>query len=326
MTVLTAITPRRSSAWWPSTSAQEVVHRCLAPAAAIALFIWVALLQGDVVSYEGMTLLLAGAVPLAATAMAEMFVISIGDIDVGIGYFVGLVNAVVAQYMPGHPVGAWALLAVLVLGYVAIGAIVQLGRVPSIVATLGASFIWMGAGLVVLPIPGGSAPGWLTSLFNRRPPIVPFPILAVLALVVVCSIVVTKFKHGVAIRAMGANPQAVARSGWSLLRLRMTCFGLAGVFGVVAGLCVTAVADSGSPSSSSDYTLLAVASVILGGAQFAGGYAYPLGTAAGALAISQATSLLTFLNISSNYQGAVVGLILMVVLLGRVVTKGRRQA
>jgi ribose transport system permease protein len=289
------------------------------------MFIWVASLQPDVANYEGITLLFSGAVPLAATAMAEMFVISIGDIDVGIGYFVGLTNAVVAQYMPNHPLGAWGLLVVLVGAYVGMGALIQLGRVPSIVATLGASFIWMGAGLVILPIPGGSAPGWLTRLFNSRPPFVPFPIVAIIVLVVVCGWLTSRYKYGVAIRAMGANAQAVGRNGWSLLRLRMTCFGLAGIFGVIAGFAVTAVADSGAPTSSADYTLLAVAAVILGGAEFSGGFAFPLGAAAGALAISQATSLLTFLNISSNYQGAVVGLILMVVLLGRVLTRSRNR-
>lgn len=304
------------------TQPREIVNRSLAPAAAIGMFIWVALLQGDVATYSGLTLLLSSALPLVAAALAAMFVISIGDIDVGIGYFIGLTNAITSEYLPGHEVLGWLLLAGLVLAYAGIGALIELGRIPSIVATLGASFIWMGAGLVVLPVPGGTSPSWLTSLFNSRPPLVPFPILVIVVLVAVTGWFVSRTTWGVAIKAVGANSQSARRHGWSILRLRMLCFGIAGVLGVIGGLAVTGVSDSGSPGSSADLTLLAIAAVILGAGEFWGGYAFPLGAAAGAVAIGLATSLLTFLNVGTNYQGSVVGIILIVILIARVITRG----
>lgn len=304
------------------TQPREVVHRLLAPLAAVAMFVWVASLEGAVANYTGLSILLSSAVPLAAAALAAMVVISIGDIDVGIGYFIGLTNAVSAEYLPHHEILGWLVLAGLILGYAGIGALIELGRVPSIVATLGASFIWMGAGLAVLPIPGGSAPTWLTSFFSSSPPLVPMPILIIVVLVAMTAWFMAQTPWGVAIRAVGSNAQAVRRHGWSVLKLRMICFGIAGILGVVGGLSVTAVSDSGSPGSSADLTLLAIAAVILGAGEFSGGYAFPLGAIAGAVAISLATSLLTFLNVSANYQGSVVGIILLVVLVARVVTKG----
>jgi ribose transport system permease protein len=307
------------------THPREVLNRSLAPVAAIGMFIWLASLEGDVATYSGLTLLLSSAIPLVAAALAAMVVISIGDIDVGIGYFIGLTNAISSQYLPHHEVLGWLLLLGLVVAYSGIGALIELGRIPSIVATLGASFIWMGAGLVVLPIPGGLAPGWLTTVFSSRPPFVPFPILVIVVLLAIMIWFVSRTSWGAAIRAVGANTQSVRRHGWSVLQLRMVCFGVAGLLGVIGGLAVTGVADSGSPGSSADLTLLAIAAVILGGGEFAGGYAFPLGAVAGALAISLATSLLTFLNIGSNYQGSVVGIILIVILLARVITKGSRR-
>jgi ribose transport system permease protein len=307
------------------TQRREIVNRALAPAAAIGMFIWVASLQGDVATYSGLTLLLSSAIPLVAASLAALVVISIGDIDVGIGFFIGLTNAISSQYLPRHELLGWLLLIGLILAYSGIGALIELGRVPAIVATLGASFIWMGAGLVVLPVPGGTSPGWLNSFFNLTPPLVPFPIVIMVVLVAATTWFMSRTSLGTGIRAVGANAQSARRHGWSILRLRMVAFGVAGLLGVIGGLSVTAVADSGSPGSSADLTLLAIAAVILGAGEFSGGYAFPLGAVAGAVAISLATSLLTFLNVSSNYQGSVVGIILIVILLARVVTKGSRR-
>jgi ribose transport system permease protein len=118
-------------------------------------------------------------------------------------------------------------------------------------------------------------------------------------------------------RGAGSNRLAVTRYGWSMLRVRMACYGLAAVFGIVAGLTLTGMTLSGDPNGSANYTLLAIASVILGGGQFSGGRARPVGTVMGAFAISLVGQLLVFFNISSAYQAGAQGVILIVVLAGR---------
>ena len=59
-----------------------------------------------------------------------------------------------------------------------LGALIHLRNLPSIVVTLGMSFVWLGLSVLILPTPGGKAPDWLRALMTLKPPLVPFPIIA----------------------------------------------------------------------------------------------------------------------------------------------------
>jgi len=268
-------------------------------------------------SVGGLDLLLSPAVPLVIASFSQMFVIVLGDIDLGTGYLVGLANVVSARYLASSPATAIGLFAVIIVAYMAAGALIQLRRIPSIIVTLGASFIWLGWALVIFPIPGGTSPAWLSSLMNWSPSIIPSAVVFAAVLCVIGQYITHRTVYGTLMRGAGSNRLAVTRFGWSMLRIRLVCYGLAAVFGIVAGLSLTGITSSGDPNASSNYTLLAIASVILGGGSFSGGRALPLGTVMGAFAISLVGQLLVFLNVSSAYQAGAQGVILVAVLAGR---------
>jgi len=267
--------PERLRAWIPAI-------------AAAALYLLIILFQHGAATYSGVTLIFSGTVPLCAAAVAEMFVISLGDIDVGIGYFIGVCNAVAAKFLVGSPVVGVFVLAGLVAAYSMLGALIEIGKMPSILATLGASFIWLGVGLAIYPTPGGAAPTWLLTIYGSNPPFVPFPILALIGLALPAAWYVRRTRGGILLRAMGSNRAAAVGAGISPLRRRIMCYALAGVFGVIGGLAVTALADSGAPSSSGSLTLLAIAAVVLGGGEFSGGIASASGAVLGAVAVELA--------------------------------------
>jgi len=133
---------------------------------------------------------------------------------------------------------------------------------------------------------------------------------------------------GTVMRGMGGNPRAVARAGWSLLRLRVAVYALAGVFGVLSGLALLGLTTSGDANLAGRYTLLSIAAVILGGGEFTGGRVSPSGAVLGALTLTLAASLLTFLNIPPDWQIGVQGGILIAVLGLRAVIEriGRAEA
>lgn len=289
--------------------------------ALLGIFAWCVVLQPQALSVDGATLLFSSAIPLVLAAIAQMFVITLGDIDLGNGYAVGLANVIAARYLASNPLLAIALFAATILGYMAAGALVELRRIPSIIVTLGASFIWLGAALLILNIPGGSAPDWLSSIFNWAPPLLPAPLLYAAIAAAVAYAIMFRSAFGAVLRGAGSNPQAVGRAGWSLLGIRVRAYALAGLFVVLAGLALTGITSSGDANASANYTLLAIASVILGGGDFAGGTAAPIGGVVGALAISLVGSLLALLNVSSDFQSAVQGIILIAVLAGRTLTR-----
>ena len=144
------------------------------------VLIAIAWLNPRAISYFGFTLMLNLAIPIALATIAQMFVITGNDLDLSIGTFVGFVGCVTATWLRDAPLlGALILLGSIGV-YAALGALIHLRNLPSIVVTLGMSFVWQGLAILLLPKPGGKAPDWLLQLMGFKPPWVPFPILAAL--------------------------------------------------------------------------------------------------------------------------------------------------
>src|SRR5205085_2644430 len=152
-----------------------------------------------------------------------------GDIDLGIGPYVGLVNCIVAGLLGDEPVLATMMLIACPLSYAVMGALIHLRQLPSIVVTLGSSFVWLGLALMVLPMPGGNVPAWLTSFVRMHPPLVPLPIILALVPMVVAHLVLNKLSYGVVLRGIGGGLSAVDRAGRSSLKARMALYAAAGI-------------------------------------------------------------------------------------------------
>src|SRR6476469_3769585 len=138
----------------------------------------IAWLNPRAISYFGFSLMLNLAIPIALATIAQMFVITINELDLSIGPFVGFVGCVTATWLRDAPL----LGAVVLLGsigvYALLGALIYLRNLPSIVVTLGMSFVWQGLAIMILPKPGGKAPDWLVAITSYKPPLAPFPIVA----------------------------------------------------------------------------------------------------------------------------------------------------
>ena len=106
--------------------------------------------------------------------------------------------------------------------------------------------------------------------------------------------------YGAILRGAGGNPRAVERAGWSLLRVKVTMFALAGFFGVLAGLALVGLTTSADANIALRYTLLSIAGVILGGGEFVGGRVSPVGAVIGAMTLTLAGSFLSFLRITAR--------------------------
>ncbi len=292
----------------------DMVRLAIPIVALVAMAITMAMLQPRVTTYIGMQLVLGFALPLVFATMAQLSVIAAGDIDFGLGPFIGLVNCVTAALMASHPALCWLSLVGCVVAYAALGAFIEVQRLPSIVVTLGASFVWLGLALLIMPTPGGSAPGWLSAIVRFRPPVVPLPILAALVVAGATHWLFRRSSYSVVLRGLGSSAATVRAAGWSLLIARSALYGLAGLFGTIAGLLLTGLINSGDANVGTPYTLLSVAAVIVGGAEFSGGVVSPAGAVAGAFVLVLAGALLSFMNVPSDWQLSVQGLLLILVL------------
>lgn len=276
-------------------------------------------MQPRAMSYVGLNLLLNLALPIALATIAQMFVIAVNELDLSIGSYVGFVACVGATWLRDAPLLGVAALAGGILAYAAVGALVHLRNLPSIVVTLGMSFVWLGLAILVLPTPGGKAPDWLRSLMTLKTPLLPFTIWASAILAAAVHFGLMRTAYGAVLRGVGGNPKSVERAGWSLLRAKVIMFALAGLFGTLAGLALVGLTTSGDANIALRYTLLSIAGVILGGGEFTGGRISPVGAVIGAMTLTLASSFLSFLRLDPDWQIGAQGLILIVVLALRVI-------
>jgi ribose transport system permease protein len=293
---------------------RDLLRRVLPGATLAILLIPLFVMKPITMTQFGLTLIFQYAVPIALATIAQMFVIAVNDLDLSIGAFVGLVTCIAGLYLPTEPLTGIVLLLLCVAGYAAMGALIHLRNLPSIVVTLGMSFVWAGLAVLLLPTPGGKAPDWLHGLMNLKVPGIPFPIIAALVIAVLVQAALMHSSYGAVLRGSGGNPKAVARAGWSLLKIKMAMFGLAGAFGVLSGLSLIGLTTSADAHIADRYTLYSIAGVILGGGAFIGGIVSPAGAVLGALTLASAGWLLGFLHISPDWQIGAQGAILIVVL------------
>ena len=290
--------------------------------AMLLIYILSGILTPAVFSRFGVELLIGGAIPLVLATLAQMYVIGLSMVDLGIGAYMGLVNVLSATLLRTNPLlGTLSL--VLGLGFYALmGFLIYSRQIPAIVVTLGASFVWTGVAYSIQNIPGGAAPEWLVKAYNLDIPLIPEVVLIVIAAGII-AYVVYRSKYGTVLRGFGNNPMSMQRSGWSPAIAFSMGFFIAGVFGLLGGLSVTAVTTASDANATLSYTLLTVAAVVMGGGELTGGIVSPVGAIFGAITLSLIGSLLGFLNLSSNYVAAVQGGILILVLALRLLRRGK---
>jgi ribose transport system permease protein len=294
--------------------------RAALPGVSFALVLGaIAWLNPRVISYFGFTLMLNYAVPIALATVAQMFAMTGNDIDLSIGAFVGFICCVAATYLNAAPLMGTTILVGCLVAYAALGALIYARNLPSIVVTLGMSFVWQGLAILLLPQPGGKAPIWLQTLMGYKPPVIPLPIVAAVLIAGVAWFGLMRTSYGAILRGTGGNATAISRAGWSMLWAKTALFGLVGVFGVLSALALVGITRAADAHLGDGYTLLSIAGVILGGGEFVGGVASPIGAVIGALTLTLAsTQLLGFLRIPPDWQVAANGAILILVLAARV--------
>lgn len=301
----------------------KFLRSALPAASFVILLTAIFYLQPRAMSYFGLNLMLQYAVPIALATIAQMFILTVNDLDLSIGPFVGLTASIGATLLADDPaLGMLALLAC-IAAYGAIGALIHWRNLPSIVVTLGMSFVWLGIAVLILPTPGGTAPAWIKALMGLKTPWVPFPIIAAAVIAVVVHVALMRSSYGATLRGAGGNPRAIERAGWSLLKIKIVMYSAAGFFGVLAGLSLIGLTSAADAHIADRYTLYSIAGVILGGGEFVGGRVSPTGAVLGALTLTLTGSFLIFLKISPDWQIGAQGAILIIVLALRALIKRR---
>jgi ribose transport system permease protein len=265
----------------------------------------------------GWKLVLVYASPLVLLAMAQAPVVLSGGggLDLSVGPAAGLVSVILAAGLIAHQVSvAWiVVLAAVVVGAL-IGALngtlVAIVRIPPIIATLATYLVFAGLATQVLASPTGYLPEWM-SWFTETDGIVP-NVLWIILLVGALWWLLSRTAYWRNLRLVGSNDRAAYTAGVPVTAVRFTAYLLTGVMTGIAGLVLTAVLGGADSTVGPTYTMLAIASVALGGLSLAGGRGGLLGAACGAVLLFLIQNYLTLTEASSFVLEAAYGVVLVV--------------
>jgi ribose transport system permease protein len=144
-------------------------------------------------------------------------------------------------------------------------------------------------------------------------------------LVVVVGVVLKLTTWGRHLFSIGGNEQAARLTGVPVDRVKMTAYILSGFTAAVAAILVVGWQGSAINALGTGYELKVIASTVIGGANLMGGEGSTYGAFVGAALLEVIRNSLLMQGIDSNWQGAFVGVfIVLAVLLEKI--RGRRRA
>jgi simple sugar transport system permease protein len=195
--------------------------------------------------------------------------------------------------------------------------------IPTLIATLGTSGIFRGLMLTFIgssfisDIPIALDKFATADLLKIQPEegtlarlhilIIPVAILTILI-----SLLLTRTMFGRSVYALGGGVEATRRLGISVKRTQAKIYMLVGGLSGLAGILYVSLQRKANPYDLTGSELDIIAAVVLGGASIMGGYGTVFGTVLGVLLISLIKGNLILLGVSSSWQRAAVGALLII--------------
>ncbi len=138
------------------------------------------------------------------------------------------------------------------------------------------------------------------------------PIFALLAMLAITALILTKTTIGRKIYAMGGNLEAAKRMGFNILGLHLFVYCYLGLLAGIAAIVQAHIVQTVAPNAIVGRELEVVAAVVLGGASLAGGRGTVLGTILGVTLVAVMQNGLTILGVSSYWHKVVIGLVILI--------------
>jgi ribose transport system permease protein len=252
------------------------------------------------------------ALPLVLAATAETVVLIGGGIDLSVGVVISLVSVIVATTMQGsvHSMLLWSLVAIVVGCLVGLvnAVLIEYLRISAFIATLATLEVVQGLALGVLGSPGGTVPADFSSAVTGTSfRYIPNAMLIIAGIILLYVI----GRHVRAFRwiyAVGSDRQAARTNGIRDRRVVMGSYIACGGIAAVGGLCFAALLSSGDPIEGANYLLPGIAAAVIGGTSVFGGKGGVPGSVVGAFILTVLSSVLFAAHVTPFYEAFFTGL------------------
>jgi ribose transport system ATP-binding protein len=250
---------------------------------------------------------------LAFLSSAQLATVLVGSIDLSIGPLAGLC-VVLASFLapdgvePGPLAAGLICIVLFTTGFGLLqGLLITSLRLPAIVVTI-ATFIGLqGVSLLLRPTASGQIDDAISDAAQFPLLFLPAGLVLTLVMVAAAECLLYRTAFGRSFRAVGSSPLASHRLGIDSKRLTWLAFVISGFLTGIGGLMLAGQVGIGSPSTGTDYTLMSITVVVLGGASVAGGRGSFVSTLFGAALVQATSSASSYIDANSSVHYTVIG-------------------
>jgi ribose transport system permease protein len=253
--------------------------------------------------------------PVTVMAVAVVFVLSAGEIDLSLGSVVALSALVAAKVMQSHS-AALAVAAGLGVG-LGIGAVnglfVTLVRLPSFLVTLASMGLVAGLARTITNLESVAVEDQSFIRIFGSGNVGPIPSLAFWALgaVALGHLVFRHKRFGAHVLAAGDNVRAARAAGIRVDRVKFAVLVLSGASAAVAGILYTGRLQGATYTLGQQDLLTVIAAVVIGGTRLFGGEGSVIGALVGSLIMGMLTNGLILSGLSASQQMISLGAVLL---------------
>jgi ribose transport system permease protein len=290
-------------------------------AATIVVWVVTVLFTGGASSFGLSQAALTFAAFSVIVGIGQMFVITLGpgNIDLSVPATMTLSGTLALKLMDVQD----GMIAVGLIASIGIGLLIGLGnyilikllRIPPIIATLSMSFIvqsvaiWSNRGLRIKP-PEALATFATSGLFG-----IPNIELVALILSIIAWVTLEKSIYGRWISAIGQSTFAARMTGIPVDGTRLVTYMLCAVLASVCGYLLASFSGGAALNMGSEYLLMSIAVVVIGGTAVAGGNSNIPGIWCASLFMFLVVSMLNTYGFGAGFRLILTGLIIIVVIL-----------
>ena len=255
---------------------------------------------------------------LGMLALGMVFLLAIREIDLSVGWMFNF-SAVIAAMLMVAGFNPW-IAAVAGIGFGAglglVNGILVVGlRLPAVIVTLGTYSMFQGLSLVANQgraiVPSDTSSNYFSIVSTKLFGVLPVAALVFVVLAVVMHVVLHRTRFGYRVQAVGSNPEAARFAGIPTGRVRLQTLVMMGALCGLSGVMYVGFRGAIDPQEGSDFVLVVIAAVIIGGTPLSGGHGTIIGAAVGMMIIQVISSGLIFFGIDATWSTFVTGAVIV---------------
>jgi inositol transport system permease protein len=250
-------------------------------------------------------------------SIGMLFVILSAGIDLSVGSTLavaGMISGVYAHMdpTPGNIIMALFIpLAIGLLCGLINGSLVAWMKVPALIVTLGTLYAYRGFVVWYRVNPIYDLKPWYRVIGQSSLGPIPIPVVIFFVVAILASVTLNLTRFGRYVYSVGGNEAAARAAGINVNLVKLGVYTISGLLCGLSGLVFTSRLGAAQAISGQGYELIAIASVVVGGASLFGGRGTVSKTIVGALIIQVLSNGLVMLNVPSPIQQIIIGAIII---------------